>query len=63
MDGILIVVGVMWLLYYIIKELSWRTNAYNNKKYDVSKAFDDACVKRISNSEFKRNYKSGKYSK
>ena len=63
MAGVLIIVGIIWLVYHMAEEASWNTNAYNNKEYDVSKAFNDACVKRVSKSEFKRNYKSGKYSK
>ncbi len=59
----LIIIGIIWLICQICKEASWNTNAYNNKEYDVTKAFNDACVKRVSNSEFKKNYKSGKYSK
>lgn len=63
MAGVLIIVGIIWLVYHLVEEASWNTNAYNNKEYDVTKAFNDACVKRVSKSEFKRNYKSGKYSK
>lgn len=63
MAGILIFIGIIWLVYKLAEEQSWNTNAYQNKEYDVTKAFNDACVKRVSNSEFKRNYKSGKYSK
>ena len=63
MAGVLIIVGIIWLVYHMAEEASWNTNAYNNKEYDVTKAFNDACVKRVSKSEFKRNYKSGKYSK
>lgn len=63
MAGILIIIGLIWLVWKIVEEASWNTNAYQNKKYDVNKAFQDACVKRVSKSEFKKNYKSGKYSK
>lgn len=63
MSGLLIVFGILWLVWQIVKECSWKTDVYENKEYDVTKAFNDACVKRVSNSEFKRNYKSGKYSK
>ena len=63
MAGVLIIVGIIWLVYHLIEEASWNTNAYHNKEYDVTKAFNDACVKRVSKSEFKGNYKSGKYSK
>lgn len=62
MTGLLII-GIIWLIYHLVEEASWNTNAYDGKEYDVTKAFNDACVKRISKSEFKRNYKSGKYSK
>lgn len=63
MSGLLIVLGIIWLVWQVIKEHSWNTNAYQDKEYDVTKAFNDACVKGVSNSEFKKNYKSGKYSK
>lgn len=63
MSGLLIVIGIIWLVWQIGKEVSWNTHAYDNKEFDVDKAFNDACVKRISNSEFKKNYKNGKYSK
>lgn len=63
MSNFLILFGVLWLIYKICEESSWNTNAYENKEYDVTKAFEDACCKRISNREFKRNYKNGKYSK
>lgn len=63
MAGFLIFIGIIWLVSQLAKEQSWNTNAYQNKEYDVTKAFNDACVKRVSNSEFKKNYKSGKYSK
>lgn len=59
----LLIIGIIWLIYHLVEEASWNTNAYDGKEYDVTKAFNDACVKRISKSEFKRNYKSGKYSK
>lgn len=62
MTGLLII-GIIWLIYHLVEEASWNTNTYDGKEYDVTKAFNDACVKRISKSEFKRNYKSGKYSK
>ncbi len=63
MSGFFIFIGVIWLVVKIIDEASWNTNAYQNKEYDVNKAFQDACVKRISKSEFKRNYRNGKYCK
>jgi len=63
MSGCLIFIGVIWLIYNLVEETSWNTNAYKNKEYDVNKAFYDACVKGISKSEFRRNYKRGKYSK
>jgi len=59
----LLIIGVVWLVYQLIKEQSWKTNVYKNNEYDVTKAFNDACIKRVSNSEFKKNYKNGKYSK
>lgn len=59
----LIFIGIIWLVYQLAKEQSWNTNAYQNKEYDVTKAFNDACVKRVSNNEFKKNYKNGKYGK
>ena len=63
MAGLLVLIGVIWFIWKIAEEASWNTHAYDNKGYDVSKAFNDACVKRVSKSEFKKNYKSGKYSK
>ena len=63
MAGALLIIGTIWLVYHLVEEASWNTNAYQNKEYDVTKAFNDTCVKRVSKSEFKKNYKSGKYSK
>ena len=63
MSVFLIFVGVLWLIHYICSDSSWNTNVYENKEYDVTKAFQDACCNRVSNREFKRNYKSEKYSK
>ncbi len=63
MAGALLIIGIIWLVYHLVEEASWNTSAYQNKEYDVTKAFDDACVKRVSKSEFKKNYKRGKYSK
>lgn len=59
----LFIIGIIWLVYHLIEEASWKTNAYNGKDYDVEAAFQDACVKRISKSEFKSNYRNGKYMK
>lgn len=63
MSGLLIVLGIVWLIIKLIDDAGWNTNAYDNKEYDVHKAFEDACCKRISKSEFKKNYRNGKYSK
>jgi len=63
MGGFYIAIGIIWLVWRLIDDAGWNTNAYENKEYDVSKAFHDACVKRISKREFKRNYRNGKYSK
>lgn len=63
MAGLLIVLGIIWLVCQLANDASWNTHAYDNKEYDVSKAFEDACCKRISKSEFKKNYRNGKYSK
>lgn len=63
MGWLLIATGVVWLIWKLADEASWNTNAYDGKEYDVNKAFNDACVKRVSKSEFKQNYKNGKYSK
>ena len=60
---VLIVLGVVWLIIQLAKDASWNTNAFNGKSYDVDAAFRDACCKRISTSEFKRNRRNGKYSK
>lgn len=57
------IVGVIWLVYHLADDASWNTNAYEDKEYDVTKAFNDVCCKGISNREFKRNYKNGKYVK
>jgi len=43
MSGLLIF-GIIWLVYHLIEDASWNTNAYNNTGYDVEKAFQDACV-------------------
>lgn len=63
MIGFFIFIGIIWLVCKLAEEQSWNTNAYDNKEYDVTKAFQDACVNRVSNREFKRNYRNGKYSK
>ena len=63
MTGALLFIGIIWFVYHLVEEASWNTNAYDGKEFDVNKAFNDACVKRISKSEFKRNYRNGKYVK
>lgn len=67
MVGFLIVVGIIWLVYHLIENASWKTNAYDGKQLDVQKMFYDTNVKmtlgQMSKSEFKKNYKDGKYSK
>ena len=63
MAGGLLFIGIIWLVIHLINAASWHSNAYQNKEYDVTKAFQDACVKGISTSEFKRNYRNGKYGK
>lgn len=63
MAGLLIVIGIFWLVWKLADEASWNTKAYDTKEYDVTKEFNDVCVKRVSKSEFKKNYKNGKYSK
>lgn len=63
MAGVYIIIGVVWLVIKLADEASWSTNAYKNREYDVSKAFQDACVNGVSKREFKRNYRNGKYCK
>lgn len=67
MGAALIIIGVIWLIWQLAKEKSWDTNAYDGKELDVQKMFYDTNVKmtlgQMSKSEFKKNYKSGKYSK
>ena len=31
MVGLLIAIGVIWLVYHLIEEASWNTNAYDGK--------------------------------
>lgn len=67
MSGALLLIGIIWLVYHLVEEASWHTNAYDGKELDVEKMFRDTNVKmtlgQMSKSEFKRNYKSGKYRK
>lgn len=37
MSGLLIVIGLIWLVYQIAKEKSWDTNAYDGKELDVAR--------------------------
>lgn len=67
MGGILIIIGIIWLVYQIAKEKSWNTNAYDGKELDVYQMFVDTNVNKtlgkMSDAEIKRKYKSGGYSK
>ena len=67
MSGSLLIIGIIWLVYHLVEEASWNTNAYNGKQLDIEKMFYDTNVRmtlgQMSKSEFKRNYKNGNYSK
>lgn len=67
MAGLLLFIGIIWLVYHLAEEASWKTNAYDGKELDVQKMFYDTNVKmtlgQMSKSEFKRNYRNGKYIK
>ena len=67
MSGLLIVIGLIWLVYQIAKEKSWDTNAYDGKELDVNKMFIDTNVNktlgRMSDADIKRKYKNGGYVK
>ena len=67
MSVLLIIIGVIWLIYHLVEEASWNTNAYDGKELDVQKMFYDTNVKmtlgQMNKSEFKKNYKNGRYSK
>ena len=66
MSGSLLIIGIIWLVYHLVEEASWNTNAYNGKQLDIEKMFYDTNVRmtlgQMSKSEFKRNYKNGNYS-
>lgn len=67
MSGSLLIIGIIWLVYHLVEEASWNTNAYNGKQLDIEKMFYDTNVRmtlgQMSKSEFKRNYKNGNYGK
>ena len=67
MVGFLIGLGLIWLVCQFVQEASWNTNAYDGKELDIQKMFYDTNVKmtlgEMSKSEFKRNYRNGKYVK
>lgn len=67
MSGLLIVIGLIWLVYQIAKEKSWDTNAYDGKELDVHQMFIDTNVNmtlgKMSKGDVKRKYKSGGYAK
>ena len=67
MGGLLIIIGLIWLVYQIAKEKSWDTNAYDGKELDVHQMFIDTNVnktlRRMSDADIKRKYKSGGYVK
>lgn len=67
MSWLLIIIGVIWLVSHLIEENSWNTNAYDGQHLDIEKMFYDTNVRmtlgQMSKSEFKSNYKNGKYIK
>lgn len=57
---------IVYIIYRLCEEQSWKTNAYYGKKYDSEKAWRDSlkiATGEMTRSEWKRNYKSGKYVK
>lgn len=36
MAGALLFIGIIWLVYHLVEEASWNTNAYDGKEYDVT---------------------------
>lgn len=63
MEWILIFAGIIWFVWKLIDEARWNTHIYDNTGIDIHKEFEDLCVKRISKSEYKKNYRNGKYHK
>lgn len=67
MSGLLIVIGLIWLVYQIVKEKSWNTNVYDGKELDIHQMFIDTNVNktlgRMSDADIKRKYKNGGYVK
>lgn len=67
MNGLLIVIGLIWLVYRIVKEKSWNTNVYDGKELDIHQMFIDTNVNktlgRMSDADIKRKYKNGGYVK
>ena len=67
MSGLLIIIGIIWLVYHLIQEVSWNTNAYDGKELDIHQMFIDTNVNktlgRMSDADIKRKYKSGGYAK
>ena len=35
MSGVLLFIGIIWLVYHLVEEASWNTNAYDGKELDV----------------------------
>lgn len=33
--GLLLLIGIIWLVWNLAEEASWNTKAYDNKEYDV----------------------------
>ena len=63
---VLILAWIIYIIYKAIEQASWDTNAYNNKQYDVQKAYKDSIkisTGELTKSQWKQNYKNGKYSK
>ena len=63
MGWFLIVVGILWLGWKILEVASWYTNAYDDSGIDATKQFRDVCCNGVSKSQYKKNYKDGKYKK
>lgn len=59
----LLLIGILWLAVQLISEAGWNTKAYDGKELDITKMYQDSCGGKMSKSEFKRNYRNGKYVK
>ena len=67
MSGLLIIIGIIWLVWKLAEEASWNTNAYDGKELDVHQMFIDTNVNKtlgkMTDADIKRKYRNGGYAK